>query len=183
MKKFWRNNGLSTILLAIFLALWCAQAVSGWLVYNEEQTQHREATVSLIAYIGSGHWMEATFENWESEFLQMAAYVFFTTFLFQRGSAESKDPDKAEEVDRKPDPERVDAPGPMKKRRADVGALQQFTCSGAFRFVLVFLRITRARRRAGVLRAADSIRSKAGFGVGVFGHFAVLVPKFSELAE
>ena len=43
--------------------------------------------------------MESVFENWESEFLQMALYVWLTSFLYQRGSAESKDPDKPEDVD------------------------------------------------------------------------------------
>jgi hypothetical protein len=34
--------------------------------------------------------MEAVTENWESEFLQLFAYVSLTAFLRQRGSAESK---------------------------------------------------------------------------------------------
>ena len=42
--------------------------------------------------------MEATFENWESEFLQMASYVLLTIWLVQKGSSESKhlagDPEK-----------------------------------------------------------------------------------------
>jgi hypothetical protein len=36
------------------------------------------------------------FENWESEFLQMWAYVMFTAYIFQRGSPESRDPDDDE---------------------------------------------------------------------------------------
>jgi hypothetical protein len=115
MKKIWRTNGLTIALLAFFFAFWSAQTFTGWRVYNDEQKQHNEAPVTLSGYIGSAHWMEATFENWESEFLQMGAYVILTTFLFQKGSAESKDPDKAEETDRKPDPTRKDAPEPVKK--------------------------------------------------------------------
>lgn len=42
----------------------------------------------------SGHFWQATGENWESEFLQMGAYVLLTKYLFQRGSAESRDPDE-----------------------------------------------------------------------------------------
>jgi len=42
------------------------------------------------------------FENWESEFLQMGSYVLFTVFLFQKGSAESKDPEKEEAQDADP---------------------------------------------------------------------------------
>jgi hypothetical protein len=43
-------------------------------------------------------------ENWQSEFLQMFAYVFLTTFLYQWGSAESKTLDEPEPVDRDPAP-------------------------------------------------------------------------------
>jgi hypothetical protein len=116
MKKLWRNNGLTIVLLAFFLLFWGAQTVTGWHVYNDDQQQHHEATISLLAYLGTGHWAEATFENWESEFLQMAAYVVLTSFLYQKGSAESKDPAKdAEDVDREPDPNKPDAPGPVRK--------------------------------------------------------------------
>src|SRR5690606_20373049 len=38
----------------------------------------------------SGHFIQATFENWESEFLQMALFVVFTIFLRQQGSSESR---------------------------------------------------------------------------------------------
>jgi hypothetical protein len=41
-------------------------------------------------------------ENWESEFLQMAASVLATVCCFQRGSAASKDLDSREEVDEDP---------------------------------------------------------------------------------
>lgn len=58
--------------------------------------------------------MQSTFENWESEFLQMGLYVLFTVFLFQQGSAESKSLDEPEEVDREPKPHEK-APWPVKK--------------------------------------------------------------------
>ncbi|MER6758288.1 DUF6766 family protein [Micromonospora echinofusca] len=48
------------------------------------------APTSWAAYLGSGHFMESVFENWESEFLQMGGYVLLTAYLVQRGSAESK---------------------------------------------------------------------------------------------
>jgi hypothetical protein len=35
--------------------------------------------------------LAATFENWQSEFLQLLAMVVLTSFLIHRGSAESKD--------------------------------------------------------------------------------------------
>ncbi len=58
--------------------------------------------IGLAAYLSSGHFIEATAENWESEFLQMAAYVLLTIGLYQKGSSESKQPGHPEAVDRDP---------------------------------------------------------------------------------
>lgn len=93
MRRLWRDNGLTIVLAGIFLAALAGQTITGWQVYNDEQEQYRHATVGLGGYLATGHFVEAVFENWESEFLQMALYVLLTVFLFQRGSAESKDPD------------------------------------------------------------------------------------------
>ncbi|TIT54767.1 MAG: hypothetical protein E5W72_02495 [Mesorhizobium sp.] len=66
---------------------------SGHSAYNEELREHGSAAIGLLAYLKSGDFLSALFENWESEFLQMSAYVMLTAMLFQRGSAESRDPD------------------------------------------------------------------------------------------
>ena len=68
-------------------------------------------------YVTSSHFWASVFENWENEFLQMAAYVLATVFCFQRGSAESKDPDAYEEVDEDPRQHQHEpqAPGPVRK--------------------------------------------------------------------
>lgn len=65
---------------------------TGWAVYNKELVQHHATPLTLFSYARSGHFLSALFENWESEFLQMSAYVMLTAFLFQRGSSESKTP-------------------------------------------------------------------------------------------
>ena len=71
-----------------------AMFVTGWNAFNHEAlTAHHAPTISLVEYSRSGHFLSALFENWESEFLQMFAYVGLTAFLFQKGSAESNDPD------------------------------------------------------------------------------------------
>jgi hypothetical protein len=98
MKRFLRNNGLSLVLLVMFLAFWGAQSVAGFHVFNDDQALHGNSLVSYATYIGSGHFWQATGENWESEFLQMGFYVILTSFLFQKGSAESNDPDDAEQL-------------------------------------------------------------------------------------
>ena len=93
-----RNNGLSITLAVLFLVFMAGQTLTGWYAFNDEQREHAQSEAGLGEYLASGHFLEATAENWESEFLQMAAYVFLTVFLFQRGSAESKNPDKPEAV-------------------------------------------------------------------------------------
>ena len=40
--------------------------------YNSTQQEHGRQPVSYVQYLTSGHFTEAVFENWESEFLQMA---------------------------------------------------------------------------------------------------------------
>ncbi len=114
-RHFLRNNGLSLVLFVLFAATLAGQSVVGFLHHNDEQREHGRPTERYPAYLASSAFLEATMENWESEFLQMAAYVVLTACLFQKGSAESKDPDKAEAVDREPDPRRPGAPGPVRR--------------------------------------------------------------------
>ena len=115
MRRFFRDNGLSITMLTLFFFSLLGQSLTGHHEYNEDQREHRQPQVTYAEYLTTSHFVEATFENWESEFLQMAAYVMLTAFLFQRGSSESKDPDKKEEVDRDPSPSRRDAPWPVRR--------------------------------------------------------------------
>ncbi|MDY6948350.1 MAG: DUF6766 family protein [Pseudomonadota bacterium] len=115
MKRFWRDNGLSIAVFVLFLIFWVGQALTGWRDEVDERRAHGATPPTFMQYLGSGSFLEATTENWESEFLQMFGYVLFTAFLYQRGSAESKSPDEAEQVDRDPrGSPRQDAPGPVK---------------------------------------------------------------------
>jgi hypothetical protein len=116
MRRFWRNNGLSAVLVAMFLVALAGQSVAGHRYFNQEQRDHGRPEIGFGSYLANPAFLEATMENWESEFLQMAVYVVLTAVLFQKGSAESKDPDKpAEPVDRDPDPRRPGAPGPVRR--------------------------------------------------------------------
>ncbi|MGR4875880.1 DUF6766 family protein [Pseudoxanthomonas sp. LARHCG66] len=94
------RNGLSLVLLALFLGFWVAQVITGHAAYNQERLDQGLTLLSLSAYLRSGHFISATFENWESEFLQMGMYVLLTVSLRQRGSAESRPLDPAEEEER-----------------------------------------------------------------------------------
>jgi hypothetical protein len=113
----WRNNGLSTVLFAMFAITMVGQAVTGWFEYNEDQAVHGGTPTQFASYLGTGHFGVATGENWESEFLQMAFFVLLTTFLHQKGSAESKRIGVVEEVDLDPRSfkDQKDVPGPVKR--------------------------------------------------------------------
>ncbi|MEJ3747381.1 DUF6766 family protein [Actinomycetes bacterium KLBMP 9797] len=90
MRKWLWFNALSLVMFGAFLVFVILQSVFGWHVHNEELTQYDQPAIGYWAYLGTGHFVEAVFENWESEFLQMGAYVLLTAYLVQRGSPESK---------------------------------------------------------------------------------------------
>jgi hypothetical protein len=116
MKNWVRDNGLTLVLLGIFLLSLTGQALTGWSSENQTRAEHHVAPLIFTAYVGSGAFLSALFENWESEFLQMWAFVMLTAYLYQRGSPESKDPDKAAPQDRDPalDEKKRDAPWPVR---------------------------------------------------------------------
>jgi hypothetical protein len=102
MRELWRNNSLSIVLLLAFVLLLGGQSVAGHRVENEERVEHGEPPQGYVEYLTSGGFVEATAENWESEFLQMAAYVLLTIHLRQKGSSESKKLSGKEKVDADP---------------------------------------------------------------------------------
>ena len=93
MAIFLRNNGLTIVLLLLFAGSLLGQWLTGWRFQNQELARHGEAALTLTAYAADPQFIATVFENWESEFLQMSAYVLLTCFLFQKGSAESNDPE------------------------------------------------------------------------------------------
>ncbi|MBA3677258.1 MAG: hypothetical protein H0W74_07625 [Sphingosinicella sp.] len=95
MARFFRNNGLTIVLLLLFLGSIIGHWLTGWQFKNEELARHGEVILTLGQYSTDPNFLATIFENWESEFLQMSTYVILTAFLFQKGSAESNDPDEA----------------------------------------------------------------------------------------
>jgi hypothetical protein len=136
LRRFLYQNGLSLVITTMVLLTLVGQTLTGWHEYNDDLKELRRPALSLGQYVTSGHWVEATFENWESEFLQMALYVVLTVSLRQKGSAESKKLDEEEEVDREPDPSKADAPWPV--RRGGL-ALWLYRRSLSITFFLLFL--------------------------------------------
>jgi hypothetical protein len=169
LRRVLRDNGLSLVLAALFLVFWVGLAFAGHRDYNDEQRAHGEPEIAYTDYLGTSHFWEATAENWESEFLQMFAYVVLTTFLFQRGSAESKNPDEPEEVDRDPgvSRDRPDAPWPV--RRGGL-ALKLYEHSLSLALLLCFLISLGAHAVAGAAEysAEQTAHGEAAISVGQY---------------
>jgi hypothetical protein len=133
-----RDRALTLVLMGMFLLFLAGQGLTGFLEYNDEQTQDGQAAVSMGGYLATGHPWEALFENWESEFLQMAVFVLLTTFLIQKGSPESRRPGVKELVDTDPRDfaGNPDAPWPV---RRGGWVLRLYEHSLGLAFVLLFL--------------------------------------------
>ena len=113
MKRFLRENGLSVVLFGLFLVFLAGQSIAGLRVRNDDALSHGGRPIGYLRYLGSGHFVEAVFENWESEFLQMAAFVVLTIGLKQKGSSESK-PLREGPEPRKPRP-KPGSPWPVRR--------------------------------------------------------------------
>ncbi|WP_308167408.1 DUF6766 family protein [Catellatospora tritici] len=109
-RSFVRDNLLSIVMFGAFVLFIVLQSIFGWQVRNEELAEFGQAADSYWHYLTTGHFAEAVFENWESEFLQMGAYVLLTAFLVQRGSAESKKPEQKDRPEDEPDNAGPDSP-------------------------------------------------------------------------
>lgn len=130
------RNSLSIVFLIFFFGALIAQAYFGWKEHNQELQDYGAPGLSFLRYLESGHFISATFENFQSEFLQMALYVILTVFLRQIGSAESKDINKKEAVDREPVPG-PNAPGPVNKGGWRL-AIYKHSLSIAFILLFIF---------------------------------------------
>jgi len=133
-----RDRGLTLLLLSMFGLFLVGQLVTGRAEYNAEQREHGRPLVTLSGYLGTGHPWAALFENWESEFLQMAVFVLLTTFLVQKGSPESRRPGVKELVDADPRDFAQDPEAPWPVRRGG-WILRLYEHSLGLAFVVLFL--------------------------------------------
>ncbi len=155
--KWLRDNGLTIVLMAATLATLFGMWMTGLSVYNDELAQHHQPTLSLTAYLASGHFLSALFENWESEFLQMSAYVVLTAFLFQRGSAESKDPDGGAEQDEDPTAHAADPDAPLPVRLGGLPASLYAYSLGITLFVLFLMSFALHLQQSAAAEAIEAL--------------------------
>jgi hypothetical protein len=133
-----KDHGLLLANIGLFVVFFGGMVISGAADYSADQLAHGEPAVTPLGYLGTGAFLEATFENWESEFLQMGMYVILTVFLFQKGSSESKPVDRAAPQDEDPRDAEVKEATPWPVRRGG-WVLKLYEHSLSVMFLLLFL--------------------------------------------
>lgn len=91
MKNLFKNYGLTITLLVLFLISWSLQGINQWTEFQNTQKEHNQP-IKFEQFMPE--FWSATFENWQSEFLQLLTFVVLTSFLIHKGSHESKDSDE-----------------------------------------------------------------------------------------
>jgi hypothetical protein len=84
------ERSLGLVFLMLFVVSWAGHGWAGWAQYVEDQITHGEKASSLTEYLASARFWFESFQNWQSEFLSIAAMVWLAVYLRQRGSPESK---------------------------------------------------------------------------------------------
>jgi hypothetical protein len=166
MRAWLRDHGLLLANLALFVIFIGGMVLSGVRVYNSEQTEHGGSPVSLGGYLKTGDFVEATFENWESEFLQMGMYVVLTAFLFQRGSSESKPIDEPSPQDENPRDSR-DKPGVPWPVKRGGWVLKLYENSLAIFFFVLFVASWALHAAGGAKAYSEQELAHGGEAVGM----------------
>jgi hypothetical protein len=94
-RSVWREFGLGLVLVILFFTTWLAQAVAQWQTFTDEQRSHGDSP-ELGDFFSE--FAQSTLENWQSEFLQLFAFVTLAALYIHKGSAESKDSDEKMEA-------------------------------------------------------------------------------------
>jgi hypothetical protein len=94
-RPIWREFSLGLSLMVLFFATWIGQGIAQWQTYTDEQAAHGES-VEFGGYVSE--FAQSTLENWQSEFLQLFAFVVLAALYVHKGSAESKDSDEKVEA-------------------------------------------------------------------------------------
>ena len=94
--KLWKNYNLGIVLALLFILSWACQFIFQCIEFFNQQVSLGKP-FSFIEFIPA--FLSATFENWQSEFLQLLSIVILTTYFVYKGSRESKDSEeKMEEI-------------------------------------------------------------------------------------
>lgn len=107
----WKKYGFAWVTLGFLAISLVGHWLFGWLAYVAEQQQHNApvAVADFLVVI-----LRDTFENWQSEFLQLLWQVVGLTVLLYAGSPQSRDSEdrseaKLDAILRRIDPEHAEA--------------------------------------------------------------------------
>jgi len=91
--RFFHDYALTLILFGLMVVSIALQYYAGWIVFENEQIEHGAAPHiwGHDGYIWD--FLQAVFENWQSEFLQLWTFVLLTTYFIHRNSPQSRDGD------------------------------------------------------------------------------------------
>ena len=169
VRRFVFENGLSLAALTLFALSFVGQVVAGFRDENAEQRDHGQPPITISAYLTSGAFVEATAENWESEFLQMGLFVLLTGFLYQRGSSESKRIEEPEAVDEDPSESKADAETPWPVRQGGLWlGIYKYSLSGSL--LLLFLISFGAHVMGGVREYNSQQLDHGGMSITTLGY-------------
>jgi hypothetical protein len=167
--RFLFENGLSVAAFTFFAVSFAGQIAAGHRVYNDDQRQHGQPAVGLVQYLRTGEFIEATSENMESEFLQMGLFVLLTSFLYQRGSSESKTIEEPDSVDQDPREARDDPEAPWPVRRGGAW-LSLYQRSLGTALLLMFLVAFAGHAIGGSMAYNEAGRPHGGAAVTALGY-------------
>jgi len=137
-RSWLRDQGLTLLFTALFLASLAGQALVGHADYNHQQVAHHDDPISLATYASSSVFWVDVMENWQSEYLQFTLFILATVWLIQRGSTESKPPGEqgGESDEEQKVAEHADEHSP---RWAATGGLRTFVYSNSLVAVMAFI--------------------------------------------
>jgi len=120
LARLWHDYSLSIVVGTMFAATFVLHAIFGWWQYAADQASAGSTATfwgpdGFVVYFG-----EWTFQNWQSEFLEVFLLIVLTSFLIHKGSHESRDSQdrleaKVDRIEQKLDRLAADAGRPLRK--------------------------------------------------------------------
>jgi len=91
LRQIWRDYSLSIVVGMLFLSSMLLHTIFGYWQYASDQRSHSQDPTlwgpdGYVVYFG-----EWTFQNWQSEFLEVLLLIVATKYFIHRGSPESRD--------------------------------------------------------------------------------------------
>jgi hypothetical protein len=93
MRAWARDRSLGILFVTLFVTSWIAQLYFEWQVFVDEQRAH-DAPASFWSAAFWEAFGQSTFENWQSEFLQLIWQAAGLALFYFWGSSQSRESDE-----------------------------------------------------------------------------------------